>query len=109
MEHLNGILKLVDNEFGAIEQNGKFRSREEIESVYKLIDIAKDIAVKEEIPDVRKRDMLSEKTGLNINNAIMVNKVMNAEDEETEDYHWRRRTQYHHSCQESDQGWCQGE
>ena len=43
MEHLNGILKLVDNEFGAIEQNGKFRSREEIESVYKLIDIAKDI------------------------------------------------------------------
>ena len=46
------------------------------------IDIAKDIAVKEEIPDVRKRDMLSEKTGLNINSAIMVNKVMDEDSEE---------------------------
>ena len=40
------------------------------------IEIAKDIAVKEEIVDMKKRDMLSERTGLNINNAIMVNKVM---------------------------------
>lgn len=46
------------------------------------IDIAKDIAIKEEIPDVRKRDMLSEKTGLNINNAIMVNKILNEENAE---------------------------
>ena len=46
------------------------------------IEIAKDIAIKQEIPDVRKRDMLSEKTGLNINNAIMVNKVMQEEGEE---------------------------
>ena len=43
MEHLEGLLRLVDNELGAIEQNGKFRSREEIDSVYKLIDIAKDV------------------------------------------------------------------
>jgi len=43
MKHLDGILKLVDTEFSAIEENGKFRSREEIDSVYKLIDIAKDI------------------------------------------------------------------
>lgn len=43
MEHLEGILKLVDSEFGAIESNGKFRSREEIDSVYKLMDIAKDV------------------------------------------------------------------
>lgn len=43
--------------------------------------IAKDIAIKEEIPDVNKRNMLSEKTGLNINNAIMVNHVMADEDE----------------------------
>ena len=42
MEHLEGILKLVDNELEAIEKNGKFRSREEIDSVYKLVDIAKD-------------------------------------------------------------------
>ena len=43
MEHLDGILKLTEYELGAIEQNGKFRSRDEIDSVYKLIDIAKDV------------------------------------------------------------------
>ena len=43
MEHLDGILKLTEYELGAIEQNGKFRSRDEVDSVYKLIDIAKDI------------------------------------------------------------------
>lgn len=48
------------------------------------IDIAKDIAVKEQIPDVRKREALSKKTGLNINNAIMVNQVMNESEGEAE-------------------------
>jgi len=48
------------------------------------IGIAKDIAVKEEIPDNKKREMLSKKTGLNINNAIMVNHVM-ADDSEKEE------------------------
>lgn len=43
MEHLDAILKLADNELAAIEANGKFRSREEIDSAYKLIDIVKDI------------------------------------------------------------------
>lgn len=43
MDHLDSILKLAENELEAIEKNGKFRSREEIDSVYKLIDIAKDI------------------------------------------------------------------
>lgn len=43
MEQFEGILKLVDNELEAINKNGKFRSREEIDSVYKLIDIAKDV------------------------------------------------------------------
>ena len=42
MEHLEGIMKLADAEMGSIEQNGKFRSREEIDSVYKLMDIVKD-------------------------------------------------------------------
>ena len=42
MEHLDGILKLVDSEFEAVEKNGKFRSREEIDSVGKLVDIVKD-------------------------------------------------------------------
>lgn len=42
MKHLDDILKLAENELAAISANGKFRSREEIDSVYKLIDIAKD-------------------------------------------------------------------
>lgn len=43
MEHLDGILRLVEKEFNALESQGKFRTREEIDSVYKLVDIAKDI------------------------------------------------------------------
>lgn len=49
------------------------------------IEIAKDIAVREELPDMRKREMLSKKTGLNINNAIMVNHVMNDDDSDKEE------------------------
>jgi hypothetical protein len=45
------------------------------------IEIAKEIAVNEEIPDIRKRDVISEATGFNINNAINVNHAM-AEDDE---------------------------
>lgn len=43
MDHLEGILRLVDKEFGEMEQNGKFRNKEDIEIAYKLIDIAKDV------------------------------------------------------------------
>ena len=43
MKFLDGILEMVDKELGNIEQNGKFRSRDEVHSVYELIDIAKDI------------------------------------------------------------------
>ena len=42
MKSIEGILKLAENEFDAIVNNGKFRSREEIDSVYKLMDIVKD-------------------------------------------------------------------
>lgn len=42
MKSIEGILKLAENEFDAIVSNGKFRSREEIDSVYKLMDIVKD-------------------------------------------------------------------
>ena len=42
MEQLEGLLKLIWNEIEAINKNGKFKSREEIDSVYKLVDIAKD-------------------------------------------------------------------
>ena len=43
MQSLESILKLTENELEAVAKNGKYRSREEIDSVYKLIDIAKDI------------------------------------------------------------------
>lgn len=44
------------------------------------IEIAKDIAVKEQIPDVRKREAISKKTGFSIESAININKVMDAEE-----------------------------
>lgn len=43
MQNLDKILEMADNEFGAMVKNGKFRSREEIDSVYKLMDIVKDV------------------------------------------------------------------
>lgn len=42
MEHIDGLMKLVENEIESVVKNGKFRSREEIDSVYKLMDIVKD-------------------------------------------------------------------
>lgn len=42
MEHLDKMIEFADSEFGSIAKNGKFRSREEIDSVYKLMDIVKD-------------------------------------------------------------------
>ena len=60
MEHLDGIVKLAENEFAAIVQNGKFRSREEIDSVYKLMDIVKDrmkIECMEQELDERRREI----------------------------------------------------
>ena len=43
MKHLDGVLRLVDKEFNEMEQNGKFRSKDDVELAYKLIDIAKDV------------------------------------------------------------------
>lgn len=57
------------------------------------IEIAKNIAIKEQIPDIRKRDMLSKKTGLNINNAIMVNEIMDADDDKEAEAPKQRRVQ----------------
>ena len=51
MEHLDGILKIVGNELKAMTDNGKFRSRDEIDSVYKLVDIVKDIYCIEDMED----------------------------------------------------------
>ena len=55
------------------------------------IEIAKEIAVKEQIPDVRKREAISKKTGFSINNAIMVNEIMDAEDEKPTEEKSERR------------------
>ena len=44
-----------------------------------VINLIKDIAVKEEVADVRKRDLIYKKTGFNVNNAINVNHIMEAE------------------------------
>lgn len=41
-----------------------------------VINLIKDIAVKEEISDIRKRDLIYKKTGFNVNNAINVNHIM---------------------------------
>lgn len=41
-----------------------------------VLDLIKKIAVEEEIPDTRKRKMISEKTGLNVDNAIYINHIM---------------------------------
>ena len=43
MRHLEGILDLIDKEFGDMIQAGKFRNKDDIELAYKMIDIAKDI------------------------------------------------------------------
>lgn len=55
------------------------------------IEIAKTIAVTEEIPDVKKREMLGEKTGLNISNAIMINKIMDEDDAEADNTKTKER------------------
>ena len=43
MKYLDGILDMVDQELGNIAQSGQFRSRDDVHSVYELVDIAKDV------------------------------------------------------------------
>ena len=59
-----------------------------------VIEILKSKAVELEIPDTQKREAISKKTGFNIENAIMVNRIMNAGPQETseEDKPKTRRT-----------------
>ena len=47
-----------------------------------IIDMMKDLAISLEIPDVRKREALSKKTGVNINNAININNISGEEEGE---------------------------
>lgn len=44
-----------------------------------VLDLIKKIAVEEELPDTRKRKLISEKTGFNIDNAINVNHIVDAD------------------------------
>lgn len=57
-----------------------------------VIELIKKISVNTELSDIRKRDIIFEKTGFNINNAITVNKVMNEPslDDSAEDTKIRR-------------------
>ena len=43
MQHLDGLLKLVDKEFEEMEQRGKFQNPNETHVAYELIDIVKDV------------------------------------------------------------------
>ena len=47
-----------------------------------VIDMVKDMAVKIEVPDTRKRKMILDKTGFSVDNAINVNKILNTEEVE---------------------------
>lgn len=48
-----------------------------------VIDLTKQIAVNIELPDTRKRSLITKMTGFNVDNAINVNHVLNAEDEKS--------------------------
>ena len=56
-----------------------------------VIDLIKKIAVDIKLPDTLKREAIEKKTGFSINNAIMVNQVMDAEDEVKEEPKATRR------------------
>lgn len=43
MKYLDAMLDLADKELEVYSKNGKFRSRDEIETAYKLVDIVKDV------------------------------------------------------------------
>lgn len=45
------------------------------------IELIKKIAVDTQLPDMRKRKIISEATGFNIDNAINVNNILNSEDD----------------------------
>jgi len=47
-----------------------------------VIDILKRMAIDLELPDIRKRELIKEKTGFDINNAIMINQVLNTEEKD---------------------------
>ncbi len=66
-----------------------------------VIDIIKKVAVDLEIPDIRKRDMISEKTGLNISNAIDINHIMSEDSEPAEEKKVERKVKVEEKKEEA--------
>lgn len=55
-----------------------------------VIDLIKKVAVETKLPDTDKRELITKKTGFNIDSAIMINKIMD-EPEETEEEEPKRK------------------
>lgn len=55
-----------------------------------IVDMMKDLAISLEIPDVRKREALSKKTGVNISTAISINHMSEEPDEKPAETKQRR-------------------
>ena len=58
-----------------------------------VIDLIKDLAIKLEIPDVRKRNAISERTKCDISKAIEINQLSKNQDEEPDTKVKQRRVQ----------------
>ena len=50
-----------------------------------VIDLVKSMAIDLKLPDVRKRELIFEKTGFNVTNALNVNAILDAESEKPVD------------------------
>lgn len=50
-----------------------------------VIDLVKSMAIDLKLPDIRKRELIFQKTGFNVTNALNVNAILDAEDKKKED------------------------
>ena len=50
-----------------------------------VIDLIKSMAIDLKLPDIRKRELIQQKTGFSITNALNVNAILETEDEKKED------------------------
>lgn len=50
-----------------------------------VIDLVKSMAIDLKLPDIRKRELILQKTGFNVTNALNVNAILDAEDKKKED------------------------
>ena len=77
----------TENEIKEILENGSLDQLEDTLNFAPrgVIDIIQQLGVQLELPDTRKRKMIFEKTGFNIDGALAINDVLNAEAEEQEE------------------------